>query len=366
MFSPGGGQQQPPRQPEFDLSQLLGRVGSVFGGSGGRRLGGGNLGILILALIALIVVIWAATGVYTISPGENASLRLFGAVQGNPITEEGLQWWWPSPVGQRDVVLVTETRRMELGFRSSEGNPATPFPEEALMISGDLNIVDVQMVVQYRISNLNNFLFNVDDPGEVGRGISEGRPDGRTLKDGAEAALRLVVGQRSIDDVLVRNREEVETNTRDRLQAIMTDYQSGIEVISVQLQDVKAPEEVRDAFDDVLRARQELDTRRNQARAYEADVIPRARGDAQRIRESAEAFKQARIQTAEGEAQQFNAVFDEYQSSPIVTRQRLYLEALEQVLPNVAKIIVDPNADPVLILGQDGGGVTPVPIGPSP
>ena len=120
------------------------------------------------------------------------------------------------------------------------------------------------------------------------------------------------------------------------------------------------------AGDDVLRARQELDTRRNQARAYEADVIPRARGDAQRIRESAEAFKQARIQTAEGEAQQFNAVFDEYQSSPIVTRQRLYLEALEQVLPNVAKIIVDPNADPVLILGQDGGGVTPVPIGPSP
>ena len=367
MFSPGGGQQQPPRQPEFDLSQLLGRVGSVFGGSGGRRLGGGNLGILILALIALIVVIWAATGVYTISPGENASLRLFGAVQGNPITEEGLQWWWPSPVGQRDVVLVTETRRMELGFRSSEGNPATPFPEEALMISGDLNIVDVQMVVQYRISNLNNFLFNVDDPGEVGRGISEGRPDGRTLKDGAEAALRLVVGQRSIDDVLVRNREEVETNTRDRLQAIMTDYESGIEVISVQLQDVKAPEEVREAFDDVLRARQELETRINQAQAYEADVIPRARGDAERIVQSANAFAQARVQTAQGEADRFDAVLSEYRASEEVTRRRLYLEALERFFPNVAKIIVDPAVEElVLILGQDGSGVTPVPIGPSP
>ena len=104
-----------PAPPEFDAGQLFGRARNIFGGAGGR-LGGGNLGIIIAAVIALIIVIWAATGVYTISPGENASLRLFGAVQGNPITEEGLQWWWPSPVGQRDVVLVTETRRMELGL----------------------------------------------------------------------------------------------------------------------------------------------------------------------------------------------------------------------------------------------------------
>ena len=364
VFAPGGGGEQPSRPPEFDAGQLFGRARNIFGGAGGR-LGGGNLGIIIAAVIALIIVIWAATGVYTISPGENASLRLFGAVQGNPITEEGLQWWWPSPVGQRDVVLVTETRRMELGFRSNEAADVTPFLEEALMISGDLNIVDVQMVVQYRISNLNFFLFNVDDPGEANRGIAEGRPDGRTLKDGAEAALRLVVGQRSIDDVLVRNREQVETDTRTRLQAIMNEYQTGIEVISVQLQDVKAPEEVRDAFDDVLRARQEFETRINQAQAYAEDIIPRARGDAQRIIEAADAFKQARVETAEGEAQQFEAVLDEYESSPDVTRQRLYLESLERVLPNVSKIIVDPEADPVLILGQDGG-VIPAPIGPNP
>ncbi len=364
MFSPGGGQQQPPRQPEFDVDQLFGRIRGIFGGGGGR-LGGGNLGIIIVAVIALIIIIWAATGVYTISPGENAALRLFGAVQGDPVAEEGLQWWWPSPVGNRDVVLVTETRRMELGFRSNDAAVNTPFLEEALMISGDLNIVDVQMVVQYRISNLNNFLFNVDDPGEGARLIPEGQPDGRTLKDGAEAALRLVVGQRSIDDVLVRGREQVETDTRERLQAIMDSYRAGIEVISVQLQDVKAPEEVRDAFDDVLRGRQERETRINQALAYEADVIPRARGDAQRIIEAAEAFRQARIQTAEGEAARFEAVLNEYENSPEVTRQRLYLEALEQVLPGVAKIIVDPSTDPVIILGQDGN-VIPAPIGPSP
>ena len=363
MFTPGGGQ-QPPRQPEFDLEQLLGRVRGMFGGSGGR-LGGGNLGILIVAIIALLIIIWAATGVYTVSPGENAALRLFGAVQGAPVSEEGLHWWWPSPVGNKDVVLVTETRRMELGFRSNEAAVNTPFLEEALMISGDLNIVDVQMVVQYRISNLNNFLFKVDDPGEPVRAVPEGRPDGRTLKDGAEAALRLVVGQRSIDDVLVRGRELVETDTRQRLQAILDEYEAGIEVISVQLQDVKAPEEVRDAFDDVLRGRQERETRINQALAYEADVIPRARGDAERIIEAAEAFKRARIETANGEAQRFESVLNEYQSSPEVTRQRLYLEALENVFPGVTKIIVDPDTEPVLILGQDGN-VIPAPIGPNP
>ena len=361
MFTPGGGQ-QPPRQPEFDLEQLLGRLRGIFGGSGGR-FGGGNLGILILAVIALLIIVWAATGVYTISPGENAALRLFGAVQGNPVAEEGLHWWWPSPAGRKDVVLVTETRRMELGFRSNEAAVNTPFLDEALMISGDLNIVDVQMVVQYRISNLNHFLFNVDDPGEQIRGVPEGRPDGRTLKDGAEAALRLVVGQRSIDGVLVRDREAVETDTRARLQSILDEYQAGIEVISVQLQDVKAPEEVRDAFDDVLRGRQERETRINQALAYREDVLPRAEGDAARIVEEAEAFRQARIRTATGEAQRFESVLNEYQSSPQVTRQRLYLEALENVLPGVSKIIVDPDTDPVLILGQDGN-VIPAPIGP--
>ena len=362
MFSSGGG--QPPRQPEFDLNQILGRLSAIFGGAGGR-LGAANIGILIVAVVALIVIIWAATGVYTISPGENAALRLFGAVQGNPVDAEGLHWWWPSPVGKKDVVMVTQTRRMELGFISNAAETKTTVENEALMISGDLNIVDVQMVVQYRISNLNNFLFNVDDPGELARNIPEGRPDGRTLKDGAEAALRLVVGQRSIDDVLVRGRELVESDTRTRLQAILNTYTAGIEVISVQLQDVKAPEEVREAFDDVLRGRQERETRINQALAYEADVIPRARGDAERIIQAAEAFRQSRIETANGESLRFEAVLNEYLNSPEVTRQRLYLEALESVLPSVTKIVVDGSNDPLIIVGQ-GSNIVPAPIGPNP
>lgn len=359
MFPPGG-----QRQPEMDFEQVTARFREGVGRFSGR-FGGGGIGLFIIGILALVVIVWAGTGVYTIGPGENAALRLFGAVQGNPVTQEGLHWWWPAPVGKKDVVLVTETRRMELGYRSNAANAANPFPSEALMISGDLNIVDVQMAVQYNIKSLNNFLFRVDDPGEESRNIETGRPDGRTLKDAAEAALRLVVGQRSIDDVLVRNREQVEEQTKVRLQEILDSYNTGINIETVQLQDVKAPEEVRDAFDDVLRARQERDTRINQARAFEADIIPRAQGDAERIKEGAEAFRQARIARAQGEAERFKSVLFEYQKSQEVTRQRLYLEAMEQVLPGVTKIIISPDVESVLILGESEG-LTPVPIGPQP
>ena len=359
MYPPGG-----PRQPEMDFDHVLSRFRDGFG-SIGKRFGGGGVGLLLLAAIGIIAVVWLGTGIYTIGPGQNAALRLFGAAQGSPVTEQGLHWWWPSPIGKRDVVLVTEIRSMELGFRSNATGVTSPFPTEALMISGDLNIVDVQMVVQYNIKNLNNFLFRVDDPGEETRAIPTGRPDGRTLKDAAEAALRLVVGQRSIDDILVRNREGVESRTKERLQEIVDIYNTGINIEAVQLQDVKAPEEVRDAFDDVLRARQERDTRINQARAFEADIIPKAEGDAERIKEGAEAFRQARIARAQGEADQFTSVLNEYQNSQEVTRQRLYLEAMEQVLPGITKIVLTPGTETVLILGGDGA-LTPVPFGPSP
>src|SRR5919106_2716200 len=302
MYPPSG-----PRQPEMNFEQILARLREGWNQLN-RRLGGGGVGVAILGIIGIIAVIWLATGIYTISPGENAALRLFGAVQGPPVTEEGLHWWWPTPIGKKDVLLVTGTRRMELGFRSNQGGEVTPFPTEALMITGDLNIVDVQMVVQYTIKNLNDFLFRVDDPGDDSRGIPEGRPDGRTLKDAAEAALRLVVGQHSIDDVLVRRREEIEESTRERLQQILDSYQTGISVETVQLRDVKAPEEVREAFDDVLRARQERDTKINQALAYEADIIPRAQGDAARVVEAAEAFRQARVARAQGESERFVSI----------------------------------------------------------
>ena len=359
MYPPGG-----PRQPDMDFEQILGSVRGNFSRIFGR-LGGGGLGGVIVLGVALIAVVWAATGVYTIGPGEQAALRLFGAVQGNPVTQQGLHWWWPGPVGKKDVVLVTRTRRMLLGFRAGgdQGVADTPVPQEALMISGDLNIVDVELAVQYNIKNLTDFLFNVNDPGQPDRDTPPGQPDGLTLKDAAEAALRLVVGQSSIDDVITEQRTRIEADTQDRLQQILDSYGTGINVVNVKLQDVKAPADVQDAFQDVLRARQERDTKENQARAYQNDIIPRARGEAEKIRQEAEAFRRSRIATSQGEADQFLSVLREYQKSEEVTRQRLYLEAMEAVFPSMTKIIVSRGAETVLVLGGQEG-ITPLPIGP--
>ena len=243
---------------------------------------------------------------------------------------------------------------MELGFRSV-GNLSVPVESE--MITGDLNIVDVNLVVQYRIKNLSDFLFNVDDPGDPERLESRsGVPDGRTLKDATEAALRQVVGQRSIDDPLRVAKTEVQESTRTLLQGILDDYNAGIEILSIQLQVVEPPAVVRDAFDDVNRARVDKETRTNQALAYEQDQLPRAVGSAQQVIQAATAFKNARVARAEGEAAEFLSVLAEYENSVNVTRQRLYLEAMEEILPGITIYVIDPEAGagvlPFLSLGD--------------
>jgi membrane protease subunit HflK len=310
MYQPGGG----PRQPELDIEQIIGNVRNTVGKIS-QRLGGGGVGLAAVLIIGLIVVIWAATGIYTISPGEQAVLRLFGDAKETPVASTGLKWWWPSPIGQKNVVRTDQVRRVELGFRSGEGVADTPVPIEAQMISGDLNIIDVQLVVQYDIKDLTNFLFNVDDPGENAgsqRNIQPGRPDGRTLKDATEAALRLVVGQRSIAEVLAEQRVDLQISTKDKLQEILDSYETGINIISVELQKVEAPEDVRAAFNDVLNARQDKVTAVNQAQAFENQVIPEARGRAEQIIQPAEAFKRARIERAQGESDQFLSILREF------------------------------------------------------
>lgn len=371
MYPQGG------RQPEFDFEQVMGRAREVWDRISGR-LGGGGIGLVAVLLVGLILVIWLATGIYTIGPGEQAALQRFGSVcdtiagpcdeDGGLVTNTGLHWWWPAPIGKKQVLLVNEVRRMELGFRAEEGVDPAPVLDEALMISGDLNIVDVRMVVQYDIKNLVDFLFRVDDPGEAAgpeRDISMGRPDGRTLKDAAEAALRLVVGQRSIGAVLAEQRTDVEEATRTRLQEILDNYTTGINIVGVELQEVQAPEQVSDAFADVVRARQDKQTAINQAQAFENQRLPEARGQAAQIVQAAEAFKEARIARAEGEADQFTAILTEFKESEEVTRQRLYLEAMEAILPGITKIIVSEDTESVLVLGGQDGAVAPIPIGPS-
>ena len=339
------------RRPEFDPDAILRNLRSSWSGFR-SRIPTGGLGLLLLAVVGVAVLIWSATGIYTVSPTEQAALRLFGQFRG---TEgPGLHWYPPSPIGTRNIEAVLEAKTLELGFRENQRE----VPVEAEMITGDLDIVNVQLVVQYRISDLEKFLFRVSDPGDVDRDPRTGRPDGRTLKDATEAALRQVVGQRSIDDPLRVAKDAVQVDTQDLLQQILDDYSAGIEILQVVLQDVRPPDAVRDAFDDVNRARVDRETSINQAQAYEQAQIPQATGAAQQVIQGAEAFKLARVARASGEAAQFLAVLDEYEESKEVTRRRLYLEAMEDVLPGISIFIIDPAASgsllPFLPLTQDG------------
>ena len=238
-------------------------------------------------------------------------MRIFGKFQ--TIQTNGLHWHWPSPIGQRDVVITTATRQLELGFRSEGEEITKPVPYESIMITGDENLVDVQAVIQYKISDLRNYLFAVDDPGERDRNVEPGQPDGVTLRDITETALRQVVGKRNIDDVLTTQKAEVQDEVLRLMRGLTADYSTGIEVIAVRLQNVNPPVQVQDAFDDVTRAREERDRIINLADAYKESEIPRARGEAAKITEAAQAFKQGRIARAKGEAEGFKKLLESYE-----------------------------------------------------
>ncbi len=339
------------RRPEFDPDQLLRNLRSNWGGVRGRLPGGG---LFFISIALILIIAWMATGIYTVQPGEQAAVRLFGQFQG---TEgPGLKWYFPAPLGTRNIENVLETKNMELGFRS---DPRLDVPVESVMITGDLNIVDATLVVQYNISDLEKFLFRVDDPGDADRDPREGRPDGRTLKDATEAALRQVVGQRSVDDILTIGKEAVQQDTQALLQELMDGYNSGIQILEVALQEVTPPDAVRAAFDDVVAARSDQETRINQASAYEQDQIPRAQGAAQQTIRAAEAFKEARIARARGEAAEFLAILAEYSLSTNVTRTRLFLETMEDILSGVSIFIVDEGTGGVLPFLPLTDGVLP-------
>lgn len=336
-------------EPEVNLERLLERVRSFFGRFRIGGVGGSIFGIIVIVFV-IALGIWLSTGVYTIQPGEQAAIRTFGAFDQHPAgslmggSDPGLHWWWPSPIGTVAKLQVEEVRRLELGFRGE-----TPFPAESLMITGDEEpqIVDAQLLVQYNIKDIEQFLFRVADP------------DGSVLKSAAETSLRQVVGRLSIDDVLV-NRGIVESDTKALLQKLLDQYETGINVTEVKLQSVLPPPQVQPAFDDVNVAIEEKQQTINLAQAYEADVLPKAIGDARRMIRTAEATRAAQINKASGEAERFVAILSEYVKAKDVTRQRLYLDAMNDILPGVNKFIVDPNINMVMVSGD--GGVLPLPV----
>jgi membrane protease subunit HflK len=358
-------------EPEVTLGDITQRIRDAFSGlpgfGGGSRddapsgdgeergRSSGRASAVVLLLIPIVAIVWLATGIYTVGPEEQAALRTFGKFVA--IADQGLHWHWPGPVGTRNVVPVTTTRRLELGFRSgANGSSTTPVQIESEMITGDENIVDVQVVVQYRISNLRNFLFEVDDPGDPDRNVPSGLPDGETLRDIAETAVRQVVGARNIDDVLTTEKEQVQASILEKMRELTRDYNTGIDVLQVLLQNVNPPAEVQDAFEDVVRAREDRERDINLAEAYKAAQIPQATGSAAQIVEEADGFKRGRIERARGEAEGFKAILEGYEESPKVTRTRLYLEAVERILAGKSKIVINSGSNALPLLPLDSLG----------
>jgi membrane protease subunit HflK len=298
--------------------------------------------LLVAGLLILVIgLIWLATGVYTVEPGEQGVVRRFGKEVAR--VGPGLRYHWPRPIERVDVVNVEAVRRVEVGFRSAPRYHT--IPQESLMLTGDENIVDAQAIVQYRVKDAGQYLFRVVDPDQA-------------LRDATEVGLRSVIGRTTIEEVLTVGRVEIQNQTREFLQQLLDTYQAGLIVTEVKLQVVDPPEQVKDAFHEVVRAREDRERLINEARGYQEDVIPKARGQVEQTLRAAEAYKAQREIRAQGDAAKFISILEEYQKAREVTEQRLYVETLQRVLPKAQKIVISPQLEghllPFLPLREQG------------
>jgi membrane protease subunit HflK len=274
----------------------------------------------------VVLALWLASGIYQVQPGEDGVIRTFGRYTAT--TSPGLHYHLPWPVQMVTIVDVESIRRAEIGFRTSEDGDKRNVVDEALMLTKDENIVQVELLVQYRVGNSRDFIFNVQNPENV-------------LLTTAEVALRSTVGNMTIDAVITEERARVQDETRTFLKRLLEEYGSGILVTDVRLQVADPPVEVRDAFQEVVRARADKERLINESQAYANDVVPRARGEKQQQIENASAFKDQQELLATGDAERFLFVLSEYRLAPEVTRERMHIEALEAILAQVELILLD-------------------------
>lgn len=279
-----------------------------------------------IIILFLLILIWLGTGVYAVQPGEEGVVQTFGRFAN--VTTSGLHYHLPRPFQQVTIVDVESIRRTEIGFRTDSPDLKREVLNEALMLTEDENIVQVELLVQYRVGNSPAFVFNVQEPEQV-------------LRTSTEVALRSSVGQMTIDAVITEERARVQDQTRAFLTRLMDDYETGILITDVRLQVADPPEEVRDAFQEVVRARADRERLINEAQAYQNDIVPRARGEKQQQIEEALAFKDQQVLRAQGDAQRFSSVLEAYLQAPEVTRERMHIEALEDILSHVSLILLD-------------------------
>ena len=291
-----------------------------------------SLGALPIAGIALLL--WLLSGVYVVGPDEVGVVQTFGKY--SRAAQSGLNYHFPFPIEKVQTPKVTEVKRIEIGFRTLGKNQYQTVERESLMLTGDENIVDAEMIVQYRIKDPVAYLFNIIKP-EI------------TVREASEASLRTVVGRHNIDEALTSGKFMIQEETKTLVQSILDKYESGILVVAVQLQDVSPPKEVIASFKDVASAKEDKNRMINQAEGYRNDIIPKARGEAQAEIREAEGYKKARIARSEGDVAKFSAVLKEYRKAKGVTETRMYLETVEEILPNREKIIVPDSENGNLI-----------------
>ncbi len=279
----------------------------------------------ITPVLIAILVIWLLTGIYVVGPDEVGVIRTFGEF--TRVTQSGLNWKFPSPIETANTPKVTEVKRIEFGFRTLKNGQYRTVEKESLMLTGDENIVDAEMIVQYKIKDPVKYLFNIVEP-EL------------TVREASEASLRTVVGRNKIDETLTTGKFTIQEETKEQVQSILDKYESGIHIVAVQLQDVSPPKEVIGAFKDVASAKEDKNRMINQAEGYRNDVIPKARGEAEAMIRDAEGFKESRVKRAEGDATKFTTILKEYKKAKSITEKRLYLETMEKVLPGIDKIII--------------------------
>ena len=298
-----------------------------------------TLGIFPIFGIALIF--WLFTGVYTVGPDEVGVVQRFGKYI--RMAQSGLNYHMPFPIETVKTPKVTEVKRIEIGFRTIGKNQYRTVERESLMLTGDENIVDAELIVQYKIKEPINYLFNFVGP-EL------------TMREASEASLRTVVGRHNIDEALTSGKLMIQEETKELLQSILDKYETGIQVVAVQLQDVSPPKQVIDSFKDVASAKEDKNRMINEAEGYRNNVIPKARGEAQSMILEAEGFRESRISRAEGDVAKFKAILKEYSKAKDVTRKRLYLEAMEEILPGLEKYIVPSGEDGNLLNLLNLGG----------
>jgi membrane protease subunit HflK len=342
----GRDQQDVPPDLEEVIRVMQERLSRLFGGKGGGDL---QPTAIIFALVVGVVLIWGLTGFYIVDEGNRGVVTRFGRYQ--ETTMSGLHWRWPSPIENVDVVNVEQQRFIEVGYKSGGRQQAAgSVPREALMLTQDENIVDIRLAVQYQIKDAKDYLFNVFDPD-------------LTLKQVTESAERGIIGKSSMDFVLTEGRSGIADEIKAEIQQVLDQYRAGIRVITVNFVDAQPPEEVQNAFEDAIKAREDEQRLKNEAEAYANEVIPTARGAAARLLEEAEAYKQKTIAKAQGEAGRFKELLAEYEKAPEIMRERLYLETLETIFEKSNTVMVDlKSGNNLIYLPQEKQVPTPAKI----